>query len=313
VTFHGNPSFDFRRHSDLPRVPPNSPIPLVQELKLCVTSRRYFSRATYAARPNIPRVRTEREVSCVTPTPIPLDFYCRRRFAEPDDPAARTVGSDARFVPCASAPRVSRSSVSIATQVRSDRVRRHVANVPFRRADFSNSWVFHHRGGHSSEYSHWHRPCSNDELDAESSRRRGFRSAEMSRCVRRATSRETHRAVEGEASRTSLIGTLNDLSLFNLVQLHCCERQRAQVSLTHGEHAGKLIFTDGELVFAGGGLTGEDAVHELLTWEDGDFRVDYALPRWREMSRPRGVRCFWKGSGAWTRRAPNATRGWRPR
>lgn len=74
----------------------------------------------------------------------------------------------------------------------------------------------------------------------------------------------------------SLIGTLKDLSLFNLVQLHCCERQRAQVSLTHGEYAGKLIFTDGELVFAGvGGLTGEEAVHELLTWEDGDFRVDY--------------------------------------
>lgn len=74
----------------------------------------------------------------------------------------------------------------------------------------------------------------------------------------------------------SLIGTLKDLSLFNLVQLHCCERQQAQVSLTRGDYEGKLIFTGGELVFAGaGGVTGEEAVHELLTWEDGDFRVDY--------------------------------------
>lgn len=74
----------------------------------------------------------------------------------------------------------------------------------------------------------------------------------------------------------SLIGTLKDLSLFNLVQLHCCERQQAQVALRHGDREGTLIFTGGELVFAdAGGLTGEEAVHELLTWEEGDFRVDY--------------------------------------
>ena len=74
----------------------------------------------------------------------------------------------------------------------------------------------------------------------------------------------------------SLIGTLKDLSLFNLVQLHCCERQQAQVSLAHGDCDGRLVFADGELVFAAvGGLVGGEAVHELLTWEDGDFRVGY--------------------------------------
>lgn len=86
----------------------------------------------------------------------------------------------------------------------------------------------------------------------------------------------------------SLIGTLRELSLFNLVQLHCCERQQAQVALRHGDREGALIFTGGELVFAGAdGLTGEDAVHELVTWEDGDFRVDYeAAPVVRNVQTP---------------------------
>ena len=73
----------------------------------------------------------------------------------------------------------------------------------------------------------------------------------------------------------SLIGTLKDLSLFNLVQLQCNERQRVQVSLTRGQHEGTLVCADGELIFASAGqLTGEDAVQELLTWEDAAFRVD---------------------------------------
>lgn len=74
----------------------------------------------------------------------------------------------------------------------------------------------------------------------------------------------------------SLLGTLKELSLFNLVQLHCCERQQAAVSVRQGEREGTLIFTGGELVFAAvGGVTGDEAVHELLMWEDGEFRVDY--------------------------------------
>ena len=111
----------------------------------------------------------------------------------------------------------------------------------------------------------------------------------------------------------SLIGTLKDLSLFNLVQLHCCERQQAQVSLVRADCEGRLIFAGGELVFASvGSLAGEEAVHELLTWEDGDFRVDYEPAPVGETSRRRGVRCSSKGSGGWMKRAPSATRDWKP-
>ena len=74
-----------------------------------------------------------------------------------------------------------------------------------------------------------------------------------------------------------LIGTLRDLSLASLVQLQCSERQHAQVSLVgiHGE--GRLIFAGGELIFASvGALKGEEAVQELLTWDDAEFHVDHA-------------------------------------
>lgn len=72
-----------------------------------------------------------------------------------------------------------------------------------------------------------------------------------------------------------LIGTLRDLSLPNLVQLQCSEQHHAQVVLTRGAHKGALVFAEGELIFArADDLTGENAVYELLMWEDGDFRVD---------------------------------------
>ncbi len=73
-----------------------------------------------------------------------------------------------------------------------------------------------------------------------------------------------------------LIGTLRDVSLPSLVQLQCIERQRAQISLVWGTCEGRLVFADGELIFASvENLRGEEAVHELLTWEDAEFRVDY--------------------------------------
>lgn len=76
-----------------------------------------------------------------------------------------------------------------------------------------------------------------------------------------------------------LTGTLRDLSLANLVQVQCSEQNQARVVLTRGKRQGTLIFAHGELIYAQlGTLTGEDAVYELLTWEEGDFRVDDQIP-----------------------------------
>jgi len=72
-----------------------------------------------------------------------------------------------------------------------------------------------------------------------------------------------------------LTGTLRDLSLSNLVQLQCTEQAHAQVLLTQGNQKGILVFSNGDLISASvSDKTGEDAVYELLTWEEGTFRVD---------------------------------------
>ncbi len=87
----------------------------------------------------------------------------------------------------------------------------------------------------------------------------------------------------------SLIGMLRDLTLFNLVKLQCVSRRHAQVSLLRSGREGRLVFVEGELIFASlGDLTGEEAVHELLRWDDGEFRVDHD-----PVSVPRNVHAPW--------------------
>lgn len=72
----------------------------------------------------------------------------------------------------------------------------------------------------------------------------------------------------------ALDGTLDTLSLPNLIQLHCTQQQNALVRLVRPGCEGVLAFSNGELIHASvGNLTGEDAVYELLAWEDGEFHV----------------------------------------
>lgn len=85
-----------------------------------------------------------------------------------------------------------------------------------------------------------------------------------------------------------LTGTLQDLSLANLVQLQCNEQQHAQVTLTRGKRKGTLTFANGDLIAARvDDQTGEDAVYELLTWEDGNFNVSNEnVPTERNVTTP---------------------------
>jgi predicted regulator of Ras-like GTPase activity (Roadblock/LC7/MglB family) len=72
----------------------------------------------------------------------------------------------------------------------------------------------------------------------------------------------------------ALEGSLKELSLTNIIQLNCNEMNTATVGLTHEGQEGLICFADGAIVHAAvGDLTGEEAVYELLSWDDGTFVV----------------------------------------
>lgn len=74
-----------------------------------------------------------------------------------------------------------------------------------------------------------------------------------------------------------LTGTLRNLRLPNLVQLQCGQQHQARVVLTRAAHKATLVFAVGELIYASADdKASESAVCELVTWEEGDFRVDNA-------------------------------------
>ncbi len=73
------------------------------------------------------------------------------------------------------------------------------------------------------------------------------------------------------------------MSLVNLVQLICLEKQSAALILMkEHEEEGIIYFNQGDIIEAvAGTLHGEEAVLEILTWEEGKFRLssDVLLPR----------------------------------
>jgi hypothetical protein len=73
------------------------------------------------------------------------------------------------------------------------------------------------------------------------------------------------------------------MSLVNLVQLICLEKQSAALILSKEQsQEGVIYFNQGEIIEAKAGtLCGEDAIYEILTWTDGKFRLssDVLLPR----------------------------------
>ncbi len=72
----------------------------------------------------------------------------------------------------------------------------------------------------------------------------------------------------------ALEGNLQDLSLPNVLQIICLERQRVAIMLRRNAESGAIYFEDGEIVHAAvGRLVGEEAVYQLLTWTEGNFRT----------------------------------------
>ncbi|MEJ5311868.1 MAG: DUF4388 domain-containing protein [Anaerolineae bacterium] len=73
----------------------------------------------------------------------------------------------------------------------------------------------------------------------------------------------------------ALRGSLADLSVADLIQLHCQSGTRALLTAQRGAEEVKVYFEAGEVVHAvSGAMEGEEVVYALLTWEDGTFEVE---------------------------------------
>ena len=107
----------------------------------------------------------------------------------------------------------------------------------------------------------------------------------------------------------ALEGTLEMMSLASIVQINCEERNQAQLILSYQGKTGSIYFKDGEMVHAEvNGQTGEEAVYQLLGWENGTFRLRMgAQPSLRTINTP------WSGvimEGM--RRIDESAAGWDP-
>lgn len=106
----------------------------------------------------------------------------------------------------------------------------------------------------------------------------------------------------------ALQGDLRHLSLVNLIQINCTEQNRACLRLRSQKQDGAIYFEAGEIVHAVlGTQTGEEAVYELLTWQDGEFALEMDEPApdhtvftpWSNLLLD-GVRRMDEGDAAWS-------------
>src|SRR5574341_617220 len=72
-----------------------------------------------------------------------------------------------------------------------------------------------------------------------------------------------------------LQGRLKEMSLANLIQVSCQEMRAAHLTVAHKGQAGEVYFSDGQVVHAAAGSrVGEEAVYEMLAWDDGTFTLE---------------------------------------
>jgi CheY-like chemotaxis protein len=70
-------------------------------------------------------------------------------------------------------------------------------------------------------------------------------------------------------------GQISNLSLVDMVQLHCMARNSVTLEVRSTTNQGNIGFIDGEITFAetADGMTGEDAFVGMLGWTGGDFET----------------------------------------
>ena len=69
-------------------------------------------------------------------------------------------------------------------------------------------------------------------------------------------------------------GELKDIDITSVIQVLCTERRQAGLVVRRRGEEGVIFFDRGEIVHATlGPIEGEEAVYQLLSWKDGNFRM----------------------------------------
>jgi len=86
------------------------------------------------------------------------------------------------------------------------------------------------------------------------------------------------RLILDSRKEAGLQGKLETMSLASIIQVNCEERNRAQLMLRHKGKEGRIFFDQGRVVHAEiNGLMGEEAVYQMLEWEQGTFNLEMGL------------------------------------
>lgn len=70
-------------------------------------------------------------------------------------------------------------------------------------------------------------------------------------------------------------GTLQDMTVADLIQHYCQDHKTARLIIEHNGQQAALFFKDGAMPHATlGKLEGEEAIYEVLTWQEGKFVLE---------------------------------------
>ncbi|GAP12590.1 uncharacterized distant relative of homeotic protein bithoraxoid [Longilinea arvoryzae] len=73
-------------------------------------------------------------------------------------------------------------------------------------------------------------------------------------------------------------GTLADMTITDLIQHNCMEQKTARLTLRHANQSAIVFFQDGNMTHAVcGNVEGEEAVYQIIRWEDGEFSLDAGI------------------------------------
>jgi DNA-binding response OmpR family regulator len=97
--------------------------------------------------------------------------------------------------------------------------------------------------------------------------------ARIKRIVDRIALEKMAREAPGDGT---LRGTLQQMNVIDLLQSLELSRKTCRLTLTNADDRCQLFFTEGQINHAVyGPLAGDDAVYKVLTWQDGNFQIDF--------------------------------------